>query len=93
MDFKIVNTGNWNLKYKEAIPVYTKPLGIVDGKVWKHDDILTLIETYHNADLRAIQMILDKNEDTGEVKTIELPFIYKVQLLLNKLKDDINNLK
>lgn len=93
MKAEIKNKGNWNMKYKDALPVYSKPIAEIDGKCWRHEDILTLIETYHIADFKAIQMILDPKCNTGKVKIIDEPFLFKVINLVNKLKKDFDKYK
>lgn len=88
LNYAIRKRGDWNFRDKEAIPLATKPLAIVnidgDEFVWKHDDIFKLIKAYHEADIIAIDMI--RKGLSGNVKTFETPFLDKLKILINELE-------
>jgi len=80
-EFKIVELGNWNLKYG-GDPVLTKPIGNVIlpntkiSMVFRHQEIIDLIRMYHKADIKSIKMI--KEGKAGQEKYFETPFVTKL---------------
>jgi len=87
--FYIVNKGNWNLKFPDEKPVYSKPIGVVDidgnKYVWTHNELIDLIKFYCEIDRKAILMIESEIVDTGIVQQKEITFKDKILKELNKM--------
>ncbi len=96
---EIEENGDWNFNCGKGGP-YTKPIAIfhINGHrtTWKHDEILDLIELFHETDMKAAKMILDPNINTGKVRRAEEAFVDKVQnkiwLLQKKDKETIDKI-
>ena len=94
LSFEIINKGNWNLKYPNEQPVYTKPMGIVYNNngfnyIYTHNDIINLIKFYCEVDKKAIQMIDDININTGIVKQKERTLKTKILKELDKINYEV----
>lgn len=81
--------GNWNFRFKDHTPLYTKPIAVItidqDTFVFEHRDILDLITAYHDVDIMSIEMI--KKGQAGLVKTFETPLLEKILKHIKELQD------
>ena len=89
MTTEIRNLGNWNYKDKNLPSVCTKPIVEVkldeDVFVWKHEEILRLVKAYHEADVKAMELI--SKGEAGSIKNIETPFLNKLKNFIIKLEE------
>lgn len=83
-------SGNWNYRDPTSEKICSKPMGVVklqdDEYVWKHDEIMKLLDLYFDADEFAINMIKSQNVSTGSVTHAEISFLEKVQQWINSKK-------
>ena len=92
LSVEINYNGNWNRKYPNLPIVYGKPISIIyldnDNFVWTHDEIIKLIDCYLQADKESIEMINNKNINTGNITKSEISFKDKLLNFLNKELDE-----
>lgn len=90
LKYEIRHHGNWNLKRPELPAVKTKPMGVIflglENYVFKHKELLQLIEAYILADDIAIEMIEHKEVDTGHVKVAEISLRDKIKYFIERRK-------
>jgi hypothetical protein len=93
-DFKIGDWGNWNMKWPDQPPVKSKPMGrVIMPKtgidiVFSHNDIINLLKLYHEADIKSIKMIRNPDINTGQEKSFETPFAYKLSNLIKQMEKE-----
>ena len=89
MTYEIRDLGNWNYKDKDLPSVCTKPIVEIkldeDVFVWKHEEILRLIEAYHKADVKSMKLISEGK--AGSVSNWETPFLNKIKNFITKLEE------
>ena len=96
--FKISLNGNWNYKDKEKENAFGKPIGrllipdIRDENAnliqlqWKHEEILKLVDLYHQADKMAIEQISNEMVITGDVNASEESFLDKLEQYIKQIR-------
>lgn len=89
LTMEINYNGNWNRKHPNLSPMYGKPISIIylgnDAFVWKHTEIIKLINCYIQSDEISIEMINNPNINTGEITKSEMSFKDKILNHLTKI--------